>query len=286
MTDASSAPSLTLHPIGHVRSGKQVKFQTLHQPAESAEERSLVELLPGHEFETALRDLAGFSRIWLVWWFHKNPNWRPLVLPPRGPARRRGVFATRSPHRPNPVGLTPVKLLGIEKRILVIGPCDLMEGTPILDIKPYIPAYDSFPGSAAGWTDEVDEVFDAPPRFIVTLTPAADAQAQWLRSEWAIDFTPRLVELLSRDPSVHRGRRIRRRSDTQLVIGCGAWRAVFRVGDGVVEIDSLEAAYPLRFLLDPAREGIPDQPAQLAFIERWKQEKGVTDRPTVRRPSA
>ena len=282
MSDTPADPSLTLRPIGYVRSGKHVKFQTLHQPAESAEERSLIELLPDQDYELALRDLAGFSRIWLVWWFHKNPNWRPLVLPPRGPAHRRGLFATRSPHRPNPLGLTPVKLLGVEKRILIIGPCDLMEGTPIFDIKPYIPAYDSFPDSAAGWTDEVDAGFDRPPRFAVKLLPLAQAQAEWLQTHWSVDFTARLFELLSRDPSVHRGRRIRRRNDSQLVIGCGAWRAVFRVGEAAVEIDSMEAAYPLRFLTDPSREGIPDQQAQLAFITRWKQAKGVTDSPTVR----
>ncbi len=282
MSEPIPAPSLTLHPIGYVRSGKQVKFQTLHQPAESTEERNLIELLPDQDYEHALRDLAGFSRIWLVWWFHKNPNWRPLVLPPRGPAQRRGLFATRSPHRPNPIGLTPVKLLGVEKRVLIIGPCDLMEGTPVFDIKPYIPAYDSFPDSAAGWTDEVDDGFDGPPSFTVRLTPLALAHADWLRTNWKVDFTARLLELLSRDPTVHRGRRIRRRNESQFVIGCGAWRAVFRVETEVVEIDSLEAAYPLRFLGDAEREGIPDRNAQLAFIARWKQEKGVTDSPTVR----
>ena len=282
MSESTSDPSLTLRPIGYVRSGKHVRFQTLHQPAESAEERSLVELLPDQDYELALRDLAGFSRIWLVWWFHRNPNWRPLVLPPRGPARRRGLFATRSPHRPNPLGLTPVQLLGVERRILIIGPCDLMEGTPIFDIKPYIPAYDSFPDSAAGWTDQVDNEFDAAPRFTVTLTTEAEAQAEWLRKEWSVDFTPRLFELLSRDPSIHRGRRIRRRNESQLTIGCGAWRAIFRIDGYAVEIDSLEAAYPLRFLTDTSREGIPDQEAQLAFISRWRQKKGVTDSPHVR----
>ena len=285
MSNSGSEPGLTLRPIGYVRSGKQVKFQTLHQPAESAEERSLVELLPDQDYELALRDLVGFSRIWLVWWFHKNPNWRPLVLPPRGPAQRRGLFATRSPHRPNPLGLTPVKLLGIAKRTLIIGACDLMEGTPVFDIKPYIPAYDSFPESAAGWTDEVDDGFDGPPKFTVKLMPVALAQADWLRSKWSVEFTARLFELLSRDPSVHRGRRIRRRNESQLVIGCGAWQAIFRVTDVEVEIDSLEAAYPLRFLVDPSREGIPDQKAQLAFIRHWKQVKGVSDFPTFRAPN-
>jgi tRNA (Thr-GGU) A37 N-methylase len=66
--------------------------------------------------EQALQDVAGFDRVWLLWWFHRNETWRPLVLPPRGPSQRRGVFATRSPHRTNPLGMTPVRLLGVEAR--------------------------------------------------------------------------------------------------------------------------------------------------------------------------
>lgn len=269
--------ALTVHPIGFIRSRKQVKFETLHQPPETLEEQNILELLPDRGFEPALRDLAGFSRVWLVWWFHRNTTWRPLVLPPRGPSVRRGVFATRSPHRPNPLGLSPVRLLGIEGRRLLLGPCDLVDGTPVLDIKPYIPAYDAFPGDAAGWLDEVESAEAAPPSHTVRLAPLAEAQAEWLRVHWGIDFIPRMTELLARDPSLHRGRRIRRRANGDLVIGCGAWRGVFAVADAIVTVLSLEAAYPLRFLNDPARDILPDRDAQLAFIAYWKQRAGVTD---------
>src|SRR5687767_7537686 len=98
-----SPTSLTLEPIGFIRSDHRVKFQAGHQPVETVAHRHLLELTdrPGHQ--EALRDLAGFSRIWLIWWFHRNPNWRPSVLPPRGSSQRRGLFSTRSPHRPNPL---------------------------------------------------------------------------------------------------------------------------------------------------------------------------------------
>src|SRR5471030_3061060 len=109
-------PSLTLRPIGHIRTRQQVKFQAGHQPAAAAEARNEVELLADCGYEQALQDLAGIERIWLLSWFHRNDGWRPLVLPPRGPSRRRGVFATRSPHRPNPLGLTSVALLGVDGR--------------------------------------------------------------------------------------------------------------------------------------------------------------------------
>ena len=264
-------PSLTLQPIGFIRTQKQVKFQARHQPAESAPERNVLELMPGCNYEPALRDLAGFSRVWLLWWFHRNTDWRPQVLPPRGPARRRGVFATRSPHRPNPLGLTSVQLLGVEKRSLLLGPCDLLDGTPVFDIKPYIAAYDAFPDATGGWFDKVEAALSAPPQFAVNFTPLAEAQAAWLLTDWQVDFRPRLIELLARDPSPHRTRRIRRRANGQLEIGCGAWRAIFAVEGQTVNVLSLGPGYPRRFLDDPKREGMPDQAAQLGFLARWPE---------------
>ncbi|MDB6026973.1 MAG: tsaA [Verrucomicrobiales bacterium] len=262
-------PSLTLTPIGFIRSQQQVKFQARHQPLELEPEQHILELLPESGYEQALQDLAGFSRIWLVWWFHRNKTWRPLVLPPRGPAQRRGVFATRSPHRPNPIGLTPVQLIGVTGRKLILGACDLVDGTPVFDIKPYIPAFDIFPEAVGGWVEEVENSLSAPPKFAVCLSVLAQTQAEWLRTQWNIDFTQRLIEILARDPSPHRTRRIRRRGDVQRVIGCGAWRALFVVEGETVTVLALEAAYPRRFLNDPKLEDIPDCEAQLAFLSRW-----------------
>ena len=266
--------SLTLRPIGFIATQKQVKFQALHQPSEDQPERNVLELLPEPGYERALQDLAGFSRVWLLWWFHRNASWRPLVLPPRGPARRRGVFATRAPHRPNPLGLTPVQLLGIEGRRLWLGPCDLVDGTPVFDIKPYIPAFDAFPEAGGGWTDEVEAALRAAPQFTVRFAPLAETQAEWLQTRWEIDFRPRLMELLARDPSPHRTRRIRRRGDALFVIGCGAWLAVFSVESKTVDVLALEPAYPLRFLHNPDYADLPDREAQLACWERWPQQLG------------
>jgi len=262
--------SLSLQPIGYIRTQKAVKFQALHQPEESRPERNELELLPGCNYEQALHDVAGFTRIWLLWWFHRNTGWRPRVLPPRGPAKRRGVFATRSPHRPNPLGLTPVQLIAVEGRTLVLGACDLVDGTPVFDIKPYIPAYDSFPDESAGWIDEMERDLAAPSQFKVELSLTAQTQAAWLLAEWQVDFRPRLTELLSRDPTPHRTRRITRRDPGEFVIGCGAWRAVFVVDGRSVLVRTIEPGYPRRFLEDPARtEGLPDREAQLAYMVRW-----------------
>jgi tRNA-Thr(GGU) m(6)t(6)A37 methyltransferase TsaA len=263
--------SLTLKPIGFIRTQKQVKFQALHQPSEVEPERNLLELLPDCGYESALQDLAGFSRVWLLWWFHRNKTWRPLVLPPRGPAQRRGLFATRSPHRPNPLGLTPVQLLGVDGRKLILGACDLVDGTPIFDIKPYIAAYDAFPEAGGGWTDEVESALNVPPQFSVCLSPLAETQAEWLRANWQIDFRPRLFELLTRDPTPHRTRRIRRRGGAKFVIGCGAWRAIFSVEKKTVNVLALETGYPPRFLNNLKLDDLPDREAQLAYLKLWPQ---------------
>lgn len=262
-------PSLTLQPIGFLRTRQQVKFQAGHQPVSAAEECNELALLPDARLEQGLQDLAGFDRIWLLSWFHRNTTWRPLVLPPRGPARRRGVFATRSPHRPNPLGLTCVPLRGVEGRTLLLGPCDLIDGTPILDLKPYIPAFDAFPEASAGWIDEMEASLRAPAQFTLAYTPLAREQLSWLLDQGGIDFTPRLAELLTRDPAPHRTRRIRRRGEGEFTIGCGAWRAVFSVQDQTVTVSAVEAGYPQRFLLRPGYEEVPDREVQLAFIARW-----------------
>lgn len=269
--------SLTLQPIGYIRTAQQVKFQAGHQPDEARPGCSVLELLPGQDYELALRDLEGFSRIWLLSWFHRNKGWRPLVLPPRGPKQRRGVFATRSPHRPNPLGLTATEVISIDAKAgrLVLGACDLLEGTPIFDIKPYLAAYDSFPDAGGGWTAEVDAALALPPVYTVALAPLALEQAEWLLREWGIDFRPRMLTLLARDPTLHRTRRIRRRKDGRKEIGCGAWRGTFVVVEQRVEIISLDAAYPLSWLLDEERERIADREAQAAFLTRWPSEDGT-----------
>ena len=119
-------------------------------------EAGRVEIFAERVPKKALRDLEGFDRIWLVTYLHLNPKWGPLVRPPRG-GRRRGVLATRSPHHPNPIGLSAVCLDRIEGTTLYVRGLDLIDGTPVLDIKPYVPYCDAFPESGAGWVDALDE---------------------------------------------------------------------------------------------------------------------------------
>jgi tRNA (adenine37-N6)-methyltransferase len=263
------AGSLNLEPIGFARTASRFKFDAPSQPDAEAAKVNQIELLPGKQYELALSDLAGFDRIWLLWWFDRNQTWRPRVLPPRGPAKRRGVFATRSPHRPNPLGLTCVTLLGIEGRFLQVGPLDMTDGTPIFDIKPYLRTVDAHPESSLGWLEEVEAADQAPPQFQVRLSPQAERELGWLRTEFGIDFTERAFGILGRDPTPHRTRRILQIETNLFRIACGAWRMYFRILDSVVEIVEIEKGYADEGLQAEYSEKIIDRDAQIAFAA-WK----------------
>ena len=153
---------MTFHVIGHIRSDFSGKFAIPRQSG-LVEELS-AEIVLDREFRSAdcLRGIEDFSHLWLLWVFSANrqTDWSPTVRPPRlGGNTRMGVFATRSPYRPNPLGLSSVRLLEVlwdtpEGPILRVGGADLMDGTPILDIKPYIQT-DCHPDALCGFTDTV-----------------------------------------------------------------------------------------------------------------------------------
>lgn len=105
--------------------------------------------------EDVLQDLDGFDRLWLIFDFHRNEGWKSRVKPPRG-GPKRGILATRAPHRPNAIGLSAVELVKVEGRTLHLRGVDLLDGTPVLDIKPYVPYADAFPDAKAGWIDDLD----------------------------------------------------------------------------------------------------------------------------------
>ncbi len=255
--------SLNLTPIGFVRTAKRRKFDAPHQPDEATQETNRVELLP--DYERALDDLEGFDRVWLLWWFHRNTTWRARVLPPRGPAKRRGVFATRSPHRPNPLGLTCVPLLRVEGLTLTVGPLDLVDGTPIFDIKPYLPRVDAFPEASSGWIGAVEAEIASQERYSIEIAPLARRQLDYLREEWDIDFTPRAFELLEIDPTPHRTRRILRLDDRLLRMACGPWRLYYTVEGRRVRVESIANGYADETLQADFAGDIPDRDAQVAI---------------------
>ena len=227
--------TLNLEAIGYLHTSESKKFQLSPQPDEQGRTQGLVRLLPGHNYHVALRDLEGFSRIWLLWWFHKNKNWKPTTLPPRGRTGRKGTFSTRSPYRPNPLALSCVELLRVEKYTLYIGAHDLLDETPILDIKPYIPEFDSFPEASDGWYGEMISDLGRAPDFEVDFTPLAEETLQQQEGPALRDKIRQTLEL---DPFPHRTRRIVE-YDTGYRLSCGDWRVVYSVTENLVQVERI-----------------------------------------------
>lgn len=150
--------------IAHIENDFETKFGIPRQSGLVEELCGTVVFEPEYRQEQALRGIEDFSHLWLIWEFSesKRESWSPTVRPPRlGGNTRMGVFATRSPFRPNAIGLSCVKLLGVRKDplkgvVLEIAGADLMNGTPIYDIKPYLPYADCHPEATGGFTDVVE----------------------------------------------------------------------------------------------------------------------------------
>ncbi len=148
-----------MEPIAHIRSDFATKFGVPRQAGLVEELRAAVVFEPPYRVPEALRGIEGFSHLWLIWEFSQNrrEGWSPTVRPPRlGGNQRMGVFATRSPFRPNPIGLSCVGLEGVELDttegpVLHVSGADLVDGTPILDVKPYVPYADCRPEAVGGF---------------------------------------------------------------------------------------------------------------------------------------
>lgn len=157
--------NVNIQVIARMKSDFATKFGIPRQSGLVQELRSTIIFEPEYRNEDALRGLEGFSHLWIIWQFSEavRSGWSPTVRPPRlGGNTRLGVFATRSPFRPNNLGLSCVRLLGVEKTaefgtVIHVAGADLMDGTPIFDIKPYIPYADCQPEATGGFTDTAGE---------------------------------------------------------------------------------------------------------------------------------
>lgn len=142
--------TLALHPIGIIRTPFKEAVGTPIQPVYG--EGVEGEVLLDESLERALADIDGFERLWLLYWMDRAGPFQPGVVPYRDTCER-GLFATRAPCRPNPIGMSVVRLLSREGSRLRVADLDILDGTPLLDVKPYVPIFDARAGSRAGWFD-------------------------------------------------------------------------------------------------------------------------------------
>ncbi len=206
-----AADALTLEPIAITRSCFRDKFGVPRQPGLTRHAHAQLVIQPPYNREDAFRGLETASHLWLTFQFHEaiRAEWRPVVRPPRlGGNRKMGVFASRSPFRPNSLGLSVVRNGGMDRNqdgelILKISDHDLIDGTPILDIKPYLPFSDAIPDASLGWAD-------TPPaeKMNVVFLQEATSQLKALDSSAYPDLKNLIEDVVSYDPrpSFRRGR--------------------------------------------------------------------------------
>lgn len=218
--------------IARMKSDFSTKFGIPRQSGLVDSLRSTIIFEPEYRNPDALRGLEAFSHLWLIWQFSEavREDWSPTVRPPRlGGNTRLGVFATRSPFRPNPLGLSSVKILEIEKTqahgtVIHVAGADLMDGTPILDIKPYIPYADSHPEATGGFTDCADD-------FILQVVFPDDLLAMIPQNKRRA-----LMDVLSHDPRPS----YQQDSDRIYGLSFGGKNIRFRVKDDILTVCAVE----------------------------------------------
>jgi len=238
--------SFPLSVIGTVESSYKSRAQAPRQSTVTGDAPAIIRLRAGLGLEDAVRDLTTWSHIWVISWFHGNEDqWRPTVLPPRSSVRR-GVLATRAPRRPNPIGLSVTRLERVEGLSLYVQGLDLLDGTPILDIKPYVPYADAIPQANNGWLDRETVDFDAPvdplPSFVVSFNSIAEAQLGFLEAAGESELRPELRQRLSLAPRPHAYRRIKAVGKA-FRIAIGSWRALFEIEGQSVRVTAIQSGY-------------------------------------------
>ena len=216
-------------PIGYLKCSEKYRAE---QPRQGVftENTGVIKLNKSCNFEQALKDLKGVDRIWVIFIFHHNKKWKPLVQPPMNKSGKKvGVFATRSPHRPNNIGISCVKLLNVDtkKLSITIANFDLLNETPILDIKPYIPIADSFPTSKVKWLEEANN----DKKYKTSFSNNFIHKATFIFKISKLDIKNYCEVQLSSDPLNNKRKRISQVSnkDNYYYLGCRTWKILFHI---------------------------------------------------------
>ncbi|HXF28420.1 MAG TPA: tRNA (N6-threonylcarbamoyladenosine(37)-N6)-methyltransferase TrmO [Chlamydiales bacterium] len=233
----SNEELLVCQPIGYFHSAQSEKYMASKQAVLGEKAEGKIILNPHCNFEQALSDMEGFQRIWVLFWLHHNTHWKPKVLTPRG-GQKRGLFATRSPHRPNPIGMSAIELLRVGGREIFVGASDLLDGTPILDIKPYVPYADAFEASRAGWIDGMSER-----QYQVEWSDRARKQGQWIEERLSFPFFETVELRLKNNPLPFPSHRIHQVGDNEYVLAVKSWRVCYGLNEDMVHIVTVRSGY-------------------------------------------
>jgi len=257
--------NFSLAPIGYIKSKLKYRYETPRQGVLSQNNFSIIKLKNKMNFNQAIEGLEGFDRIWVIYIFHLNENWKPKVHPPRHFYKKIGVFATRSPHRPNKIGLSCVKLEKIEGLNIYISESDILDGTPIIDIKPYLPYSDSFPESKTGWVK-----YNLNDKFLVNYNELADKQMEFLYSKFDINLKNFSALQLEFEPVNTDRKRITQIDESNYILSYRTWRIYYKVDfeNKIIIINEVKSGYTNDELKDIEIDNYNDKQIHFNFLNQ------------------
>ncbi len=231
---------MKIKPIAIFKCSKKSPYEAARQGSiDTASEIGEIHFSQGQNFEQALEDLEGFSHLWLIYQFHHNDSWNPKVLPPRGSQTKKGVFATRSPYRPNPIGISCVEMIDRKGLVITVKGFDLLDETPIWDIKPYLPYSDSFPEATTGWLQEIELE-----KLTVSFAPEAQEALTWLSNKGLDQLQNFLIQQLQYEPlNKHKKRLSPASNPNGAILAYRTWRAQFSVHGQCVLVEKIFSGY-------------------------------------------
>lgn len=251
-------------PIGYFYSEENERYSLPKQPGSGKENHGKIVLNPHQNFEQALDDLIGFSHIWVLFLFHKNQDWKPKVLTPRG-GPKRGLFATRSPHRPNPIGMSCLELVDVQGRELFVINHDLLNNSPILDIKPYIEYSDSKTHTKQGWLETTGER----ELFHIVWSNIASKQFDYLESDWNLNIRPEIHFRLRSSPLPGKNNRIQHLSENFYQLAYKTWRIIYSINANEIEILKIYSGYDKETLSGLKTSRWNDVPIHQVFSQKY-----------------
>lgn len=256
---------LSLTPIGIFHSSKTKNYQAARQAAAASTlaTTDYIELFAESNFEQALEGLENFSHLWVIYIFHQNTNWKPKISPPRGTSKKVGVFATRSPHRPNPIGISALPLSFIRGRKIYVKNNDLLNNTPILDIKPYLAYADSIPSANEGWLE-----FDKTKRFKIVFSDLFKKQISFFNTEFSELLSAFLTQQLEYEPLNKKKKRVKQLPEGTAVISYQTWRVYFSIHEQLIVVQSLHSGYSADEICD-ANDPYQDKALHRQFIQTF-----------------
>jgi tRNA-Thr(GGU) m(6)t(6)A37 methyltransferase TsaA len=227
---------ITFKYIGHFICNRDYKDEQPRQGVFS-DAGGYIELVKGENYEQALKDLDGFNYIWVIFVFHHNSTWKPVTNPPYSDGNgKKGVFATRSPYRPNPIGMSCVKIDRIDGNRIYIEAADILNNTPVLDIKPYISDYDSFPEASRGWLDNI--VKD---NYSIKYSLEAEVKVNYLKQH-GVDLTGAISSQLAFNP-FDKTRKKFDADDNGFTLRFKTWIIKFTITNDLITIENIYSGY-------------------------------------------